>query len=142
MASAATATEERWVHLHIPLDMSNEGERRLGELFEALPNGMKTNFCKSLLVESVPIEDVDLDLLLAKFIREMKGRGKQRGRPRIHEKKPVAAASAPAPVAAPVAPAPAGATQEAPEEGEKIPTGNVNPPVAGGFENLAGGKSW
>ena len=138
--AAATATGEQWVHLHIPLDMSNEGERRLGELFEALPNGMKTNFCKSLLVDAVPIEDVDLDLLLAKFIREMKGRGKQRGRPMMHEKKPVAAASAPAPV--PVASVPAGAAQEAAEAGEKNPTGNVKTPVAGGFDNLAGGKSW
>lgn len=129
-AQAAAVQKECWVHLHIPLDMNDEGERRFGELFEALPNGMKTNFCKSLLVGSVPIEEVDLDLLLAKFIRETKGRGKRRGRP-AHTKKTAPAAVIPAPVPG----------AQAAEQGQEE-KGPRKEGAEGDFSNLAGGKGW
>lgn len=81
---APTASAPQWVHLHIPLDLDDENERRFGELFEALPNGMKTNFCKWLLVGAMPEQDADLDLLIAKSIRENRFRN-TRGRPRRME---------------------------------------------------------
>lgn len=133
MASAAeqraVPQEEQWVHLHIPMNMQNVDERRFCELFEALPNGMKTSFCKSLLVDSVPELDVDLDLMLAKFIRETKFKGKPRGRPKLPKLKKQA-------------PVPAGGEVAASKP--VAATGSETKPVTGSnnFDALAGGKGW
>lgn len=143
-SAASEAQEECWVHLHIQLDRSNEDERRLSDLISALPQGMKTTFCKMVLVDAVPEEDDDIDLLLARFIREMKLRAKPRGKP-SHKKRRVAAPapSRPAVAPAPVAAEPVAASASAPaaehQDGKQEKSEEVQ---LGGFEAIAGGSKW
>lgn len=142
---SAAEKQVEYVHLHIELDMSNEHERRFAEMFSALPMGFKTHFCKSLLVDSLPAADADLDLLLAKLIRQQKFRMKPRGRPRSHNKKPARPSApfvSPRAVAAPPA-APASASGPAPVEEAGAAAGKTTSPSdLAAFGELAGGSGW
>lgn len=134
---AASAAGEQWVHLHIPLDPSNPAERRFGELFEVLPNGMKTHFCKAILVDGMPADETEIDMMLARLIREKRLNGKRRGRPRSKD----AAAEKPAPVQ------PARPAESAPPAQPVGDTGGGAAPSApsgaiSDFAGIAGGSGW
>ena len=134
-----SSAQEQYVHLHMAFDTGNEQERRFVELFNALPQGFKAHFCKSLLVDSIPASDADIDLLLAKFIRQKKFRMKRRGRP-PQTKAPIASRAA--------EPGPhAGASSKAHvgEIGKGGPVTADRPSAAGNlaeFSELAGGQQW
>lgn len=134
---AVGVAEEQWVHLHIPLDPSNAAERRFGELFGALPNGMKTHFCKTILVDGMPDTETDVDMLLARLIREGRLNGKRRGRPPTKK------------AATPVAAAPARPAENAPSPVEPgsgaaavQAASTAEPGAIKEFSALAGGAGW
>lgn len=70
------------LRLNICFDMNDVAERRFVELFRSIPPGFKARFARHLLSSNLPASDDELDLMLAKFIRQHKGVGQGRGRPR------------------------------------------------------------
>lgn len=131
-----SGTDEQWVHLHMALDPNNEAERRFGQLFEGLPNGMKTHFCKSLLIDAIPDTEEGIDLLIAKLIRQKRFALKRRGRPTKKNRAP-----SPAPVAAPAA-APAAASAAKAASTEKAVASSAGNMGLQDFTDLAGGGNW
>lgn len=90
------------LRMNICFDMNNAAERRFVELFRAIPQGFKLRFVRHLLSSNLPNSDDELDLMLAKFIRQHNAVGHRRGRPRtkvVEELRPQAAVSVAAPVA-------------------------------------------
>lgn len=132
---APPAEDLAYVHLHLPFDMADDSERRFAELIRGLPNGTKTQFIKQLLVEFMPKEEEQVDLLLARFIRQHKFRGRRRGRPT--KKK-----AAPVPRAAP--PQASGVDRREPEVVSAVEAG-AHVGAQGkrpDFSGLAGGTEW
>lgn len=126
---------EHVIRLNIPFDLNDEDERRFAELFESVPNGFKVHLVKKLLMDSTPKSEDELDLMLARLIRQRKAspRGRSRGRAKREGGKAVREEQV-----APAKPAASGGEAKARESETPPQTGTS----LAGFEALAGGQKW
>lgn len=90
---AADSEEKCFLRFNLPLDLRDESDGWLYEVWEEVPNGLKQQLIKMIMLRAIPQDEEGRMLLYAEALREQTKSGRQRGRPKIRPQSPDATPS-------------------------------------------------